>query len=62
MKDDERAEHIVRRSILKLLREDESGSAESSPRHAVETSLGMPLNDIWAFRSKASGAPPRFKA
>gem|GEM_PF-5309359 len=62
VKDDERAEHIIRSSILKLLLEDESGSADSSPQHAVETSLGVPLNDIWAFRSKASGAPPLFKA
>jgi hypothetical protein len=62
VKDDESAEHIVRSSILKLLSEDEPGSAEASSQHAAGTSLGIPLNDIWAFRAKAFGARPRFKA
>ena len=61
MKDDESAEHIVRSSILKLLR-DESGSPDSSSLRVVEASVESTLNDIWAFRSKASGSPPRFDA
>lgn len=56
---DESAEHIVRSSILELLREDESVGADSSPQRVTRTSL---VNDIWAFRSKAFGSPPRFKA
>ena len=62
VKDDERAEHIVRSSILKLLREDESVSADSSPQRVTGTSLGTPVNNIWAFRSKTFGSPPRFDA
>jgi hypothetical protein len=59
---DESAEHIVRSSILKLLREDESGSADSSPQRVTGTFLGTRVNEIWAFRSKTFGSPLRFKA
>ena len=59
---DESAENIVRSSILKLLHEDESVSADSSPQRVTGTALGTPVNDIWAFRSKTFGSPPRFKA
>ena len=59
---DESAERIVRSSILRLLREDESASADSSPQRVTGTALGTPVNSIWAFRSKTFGSPPRFKA
>jgi hypothetical protein len=59
---DESVEYIVRSSILKLLREDESVTADSSPQRVTATSLGTPVNDIWAFRSKTVGSPLRFKA
>lgn len=62
MKDDESAEHIVRSSILKLLREDESGSADSSPQSAVRTSVESVLDDMWALRSNTRGSPVRFEA
>jgi hypothetical protein len=62
MKDDENAEHIVRSSILKLLRKDEPGSTDSSPQRAVETSVESALDNIWALRSKARGSPIRFEA
>jgi hypothetical protein len=56
------AEHIVRSSILKLLREDESGSGDSAVPRATETSLGIALEDIWALRPKAHRSPMHFKA
>ena len=62
MKDDESAEHIVRSSILKLLRDDGSGSADSATERAAETSVASALDDIWALRPKAIGSPMRFKA
>jgi hypothetical protein len=62
VKNDESAEHIVRSSILKLLREDESRSADLSPQRAVETSFGSALDDIWALRPTTPGSPARFKA
>jgi predicted component of type VI protein secretion system len=62
VKDDESAEHIVRSSILKLLREDESGSADSSPQSAVRTSVESVLDDMWALRSNTRGSPVRFEA
>ena len=58
---DESAEHIVRSSILKLLREDEAVSDDSPPQRGTGTSPGTPVNDIWAFRSMTFGSPPRFK-
>jgi hypothetical protein len=62
VKDDDKAEHIVRSSILKLLRDDESGCADSSSQRAAEASLGGALDDILALRPKAPGSPLRFKA
>ena len=62
MKKDESAEHIVRSSILRLLREDESGSPNSAPQRLVKTSDESAVNDILALRSKTRGTPVRFKA
>jgi len=59
---DESAEHIVRSSVLKLLREDESGSADSSPERVTGSFVGALVSDIWAFRSKTLGSQPRFRA
>ena len=62
MKDEECAEHIVRSSILKLLRDEESGSRDSAAQRAAETSLPSALADIWALRPKAHGYSMHFKA
>jgi hypothetical protein len=62
VKHDESAEHIVRSSILKLLRKDEFGRADSSAQHGEDTSPGGALHDIWALQPKAPGSRPRFEA
>jgi hypothetical protein len=61
VKHDEIAKHVVRSSIPRALHEDESGSADSSPQRAVETSAGSALDEIWAWRPKTLGSPMRVK-
>ena len=64
VKHDGSAEHIVRSSILKLLREGECRRNDSSAQRAEAAALGGTLNenDIWALQPKAPGSPTRFKA
>lgn len=61
VKHDGSAEHILRSSILKLLRQGESSTGDSSAKGAEATPVASTPEDIWAFRPKARGSRTHFK-